>query len=656
MTLPRHLLPLVLALAAAGLLATPAAAKKKRGARQSPLLTGDFLPIPPEQLRLESVPFAPGAPAVVLLAGEQTAWYPEFATRREVRRIKILTEAGIHEYSDYQATWWGEVRLGKIEARTILPDGTIVDAGEGVNIVEEKNPDGLDITVTFPRVQVGAILDLVYEIRSDYLSVDEFIVQGELPVLESRFLVAPDAGRRFRSGLARMTDDMVEKSQHPFGSSRMHAWVFRDVPPLPDVPNRPPVSDIARKVLLIDEGLFLLGRQFSYAATWKSLINSHRGFYSDWFTEKSKKTKALARSLAPAGANPRDKAETVRLALRERFAIIRTSDWYSADSPDEALERGRGSSADAALLAILMLRELGVDAYPAAIRLRSSGSIPPDVPVPNLLDELLVVMPGAGAGGTDLTWSPSVDQPVDVSSSDRVGVLAVPYRRGAKAPVAIPDLPAERNSLSRSLVLQPKLDGTLDGTLTVRAAGHHAETWRRSLLARDDEGRRTWIQGRLDTHVPSLRVEQYEVQGLDQGGAELVVDLAFSADGALTKAGGRLLLNPFLFGRVQTSDWAAETRELDLKIGRPRESRDSVLVQLPAGISDVRLPKPFNLDAGAVGSYVSDYSGDGKRLRCSRRHALQQTLFRASAYGPLRAWFTDMAKGDDQSIVLTLAR
>ena len=639
---------------AALLAATGAPAKKGRG--DSPVIPEDFLPIPAEHRALKSVPFAPGAPAVVLLAGEQTAWYPEFAVRREVRRIKILTEAGVHDYSDYQTSWWGEVRPGHVKARTILPDGTVVDAGDGVTLRREKDPDGLEIIVAFPRVEVGAILDLTWEVRADGMSVQEYVAQEDLPVLESRFLVAPAEGRRYRAALVNVDEKSVTKSEHGFSTGRMYGWTFHDLPPLPAVPNRPATSDIASKVVLINEGFYLYGRQVPYAADWKSLVRNHRDFYESWMKERDKKTKAFARSLGISAGSPRDKAEAVRQALRERFATIGLSDWPSAESADEVLDRGRGRSADAALLNVVMLRELGVDAFPAAIRLRSSGSLPPDVPVPSLLDDLLVGVPGGAADGGDLYYSPSVDQPVDVPSSDRVGVLAVPYRKGQDAPVPIPDLAAARNSIRRNLVLTPQLDGSLTGNVTVTLEGHHAERWRRALRNRDEEERKKWVEARLDDHVDSLRVQRMLVDGLERGGRELTLDVQIRADGALSKAGRRLLLNPFLFDRVDSADWPAGARELDIVLGRPSESFDSVLIQVPEGVSDVRLPQPLNLNAGAVGTYEIRYEGEGSRLRCSRRQALESTLFRAAAYDPLRAWFTDQANGDEQAIVFELAQ
>ena len=37
-------------------------------------------------------------------------------------------------------------------------------------------------------------------------------------------------------------------------------------------------------------------------------------------------------------------------------------------------------------------------------------------------------------------------------------------------------------------------------------------------------------------------------------------------------------------------------------------------MQLPEGMAEVQLPQPLELDAGAVGSYVSDYDGDSSRI------------------------------------------
>ena len=73
----------------------------------------------------------------------------------------------------------------------------------------------------------------------------------------------------------------------------------------------------------------------------------------------------------------------------------------------------------------------------------------------------------------------------------------------------------------------------------------------------------------------------------------------------------------------------------------PRELFDKVIIQVPAGVSDVRLPQPRRLDAQPVGLYESTYSGSGKRLRCTRKQTLHQTQFGAQAYQPLKAWFGD---------------
>jgi len=73
-----------------------------------------------------------GGPAVALLVAEQNVWTTagdtDILRMRYVRRIKILTEAGIEEHGDFHFDLWGDWRLQRVMARTIAPDGSEVDA------------------------------------------------------------------------------------------------------------------------------------------------------------------------------------------------------------------------------------------------------------------------------------------------------------------------------------------------------------------------------------------------------------------------------------------------------------------------------------------------------------------------------------------------
>ena len=114
-----------LAAAAFTAVAIPAAAAEKAPPRRKAadlVLQDKYPPITPEQKALTEVPWAKGAPAVVLLSAEQHEYVEagDQVTERihTYRRVKILTQAGVEEYADFGRKLYGDWRIQKIEART----------------------------------------------------------------------------------------------------------------------------------------------------------------------------------------------------------------------------------------------------------------------------------------------------------------------------------------------------------------------------------------------------------------------------------------------------------------------------------------------------------------------------------------------------------
>ena len=193
------------------LLATlPAVAEKKK--IQDLLLSHEFPPVGEAERKLAEVPFAKGAPAAVLLAARQCQWTwldsDLMLSMQEVRRVKILTEAGVKSHGDLKFDLYGSWRVKKVEARTVLPDGTVVDASGDVH--REKSESGVEaVRVAFPKVQVGAILDFRIETNADAGALSPWFIQERIPVLESRLLLLPPKGLKYRSIPMRLTEEQA---------------------------------------------------------------------------------------------------------------------------------------------------------------------------------------------------------------------------------------------------------------------------------------------------------------------------------------------------------------------------------------------------------------------------------------------------------------
>jgi hypothetical protein len=126
-------------------------------------LADEWRPISPEELKMTIEPKAPGAPAVILYRqvdrDDSNVHTPnEYNYVRE----KILTEEG-RKYADVEIpVYKGRWDVVNIRARTIHPDGSIVNFDGKVyekEIVKTRGLKYLAKTFTFPDVQPGSIIE-----------------------------------------------------------------------------------------------------------------------------------------------------------------------------------------------------------------------------------------------------------------------------------------------------------------------------------------------------------------------------------------------------------------------------------------------------------------------------------------------------------------
>src|ERR1700753_2537433 len=146
----------------------------------------DFHPASQEELDMKSVSVAPGAAAAIL---QWTHRQDDLeSTETEYFRIKAFREDG-KKYGDISIDYVPAFStIGSIKARTIRPDGTIVDFTDKIYdklLVRYGTTKVMTKTFTLPQVQPGCILEYRYR-RSWPIGVvltTRWTVAHELPVL-----------------------------------------------------------------------------------------------------------------------------------------------------------------------------------------------------------------------------------------------------------------------------------------------------------------------------------------------------------------------------------------------------------------------------------------------------------------------------------------
>jgi len=166
--------------------------------RTRPVSAGDeWQPISPEELKMTSVPEAPGAPAVYLYRQVDRDDSNRTPHEYNYARIKILTEEG-RKYADVEIPFFKEEgNIHSVKARTIRPDGSIVNFdGKAFDktIVKAKGVKFLAKTFTLPDVQVGSIIEYhyMYDLNEGYVYNSRWILSEELFTKRGKFSLKPN--------------------------------------------------------------------------------------------------------------------------------------------------------------------------------------------------------------------------------------------------------------------------------------------------------------------------------------------------------------------------------------------------------------------------------------------------------------------------------
>ena len=185
----------------------------------------DFQPVSPEELKMTSYSRAPGAPAILLFRQVDRDDSGSGTHEDNYVRVKILTEEG-KKYANVEIPYWkGDLKITGLHARTIRPDGTIVNF-EGKpfekTVIKTRGVKLLTETFTIPDVSVGCILEYSYRIEFGAFFVfdSHWIVADELFTKSARFTLKPSNSFVLRVHANHLPQDIRPVQDESRNSSR----------------------------------------------------------------------------------------------------------------------------------------------------------------------------------------------------------------------------------------------------------------------------------------------------------------------------------------------------------------------------------------------------------------------------------------------------
>ena len=587
-------------------------------------------------------------------------------------RVKVFTERGRESQSKidlpFGKLYGGEVKIEDIAARTIKPDGSIVELNKK-DIFERTivKASGLKVkakSFAMPAVEPGCIIEYRWrEVRlranADYLRLQ---FQRDIPVQRVQYLVKPYdyPGLGFNSIMLHGKPTPWTKAKNGFYST-----VMTDVPAVPDEARMPPEDQVKMWMLV-----FYAANDVSRQDPQKYWNDRGKTFYenSKSLIKPNDEVKKTAASLIADAKT--DEEKLARLFEFCRTKIKSTTDDASGltaeerakakdnKNPSDTLKRGIGSALDIDLLFAALATAAGFDARLALSPDRGDLFFDKGLPNDYFIDVHNIAV---NVGGTwkffdpgwnyvpfgMLRWQEEGEQSLITDPKQPVWV---------DTPLSEPD----KSKIQRRAKLTLADDGTLEGDVTVEYSGHLAMERKEEIDEESDSAREDSLKEELKDQMSAAEITNIKIQNVTDHVKPLIYSYHVRFPGYAQRTGKRLFLQPAFFQHGIEPLFATASRKYPIYFHYPWSEDDRVEIELPTGyaLDNADAPAPFG--SPPISEYKPRLAAtkDGKTLVYTRTFFFGgggNVLFPVQSYGQLKAYFDQLHKQDNHSIALKQA-
>ncbi|MEN6633861.1 MAG: DUF3857 domain-containing protein, partial [Candidatus Polarisedimenticolia bacterium] len=496
------------------------------------------------------------APAYVELKEE--SWrFEVFETVSTVKkRVRVNTAEGASAANQQVVSYEGDDKfrfhLTAFAARTIKPDGAVVEVGPGM---EHDAVDEFDkvkrhvLSFTFPDVGPGATLEWEYERRrQNLLPWPWWEIQESMPVKEARFTAYAKRihGRHPEvAGLSRTVVAPWCRAEDENGSEgEFDVFHFRcaQVPAYRREPLSPPENDARLRMMFVPrfDGVSWVGW-----GAWDESVSDRLRI----FQKSRKAARALAKAEFSSGST-QERLDKIGWWVKKNIRMIEGEGLFAGpnESVDKLLETRRGTPDEAMLLTRILAYEAGLKSYAVAVSDGTRQTFRIDIPdltqglhyVVEVVDKTgrwyldpscarcrPTIMPWWYVGGRNagLRWYDNLRWEYGYSSLS----------------VDVPQIPASVNVLSRRERIELAADGK------GKVAGE--ATWGGQP---EQELRDAWAEAKPDRRADeflkdepgALSEAKVETGDVDDLSVPYLVKYAFAQGDAALAAGGKLVVRP----------------------------------------------------------------------------------------------------------------
>ncbi len=315
--------------------------------------------------------------------------------------IKVLKKGG-QKHANIKIPFWEDCEVLDLKARTIKPNGEIVNLNEA-NIFEVSDfPDYILYAdrkakvFTFPAVDTGCVLEYIYTLgyRGPYVPIWYF--QGDEPTLLAKFTYDVPRFLGFDYILSKLPNFDIDKDILDTGDRHKATFTAKNLPMLKFEPLSPSINDISSWILMSWSSFrhFFLGEIRSGQESWYE-IGKNYSLITDTLLKPTKVIKAKTDKIIIGCSSDEDKIKKIYKFVRDNFRYVAVDiegHRMIPNVPEEVLENQYGDCKDLSGLLISMLSTVGIDAYPVLVKTKDAGKFIERFPSLSQINHVIVAI------------------------------------------------------------------------------------------------------------------------------------------------------------------------------------------------------------------------------------------------------------------------
>lgn len=617
----------------------------------------EWQPITPDELKMTSEPNAPGAPAIYLY--RQVDRDDQESHEYNYLRIKILTEEG-RKQADVEIPFFkGEGGIHNLKARTIRPDGSVLNFDGKIyekTVVKVKGLKYLAKTFTLPDVQVGSIIEYHYTIDWDpgqYFTQSRWILSEDLYTRKAKFSLKPVSSIQLRWSwpVGLPTGTNPPKDDH--GAIRLET---NNVPAFQAEDYMPPENELKYRV----DFIYNPGNDEKEADKFWKKEGKKRYEAVENFVEKRKAMEQAVAGMVAPSDTPEVKLQKIYGRVQQlrnfSFEAEKTEQEQKREklkdinNVEDVLKRGMGDGRRITWLYLALVRAAGFEAYPVLVARRSDYFFNPKLMNAGELNDNVVLVK---LNGKDIYCDPGTAYtPYGLLPWAETGVQGLRLDKDGGSWVTTTMPKSSESRIERKAELKLTDDGTLQGKMTVSYTGLEA-LWRRLDERNEDEAsRKKFLEDQVKEYIPAgSEVELKNKPDWNSSEPPLVAEYEVKVGGWASSAGRRALVPIGLFSGTEKHLFDHAERVHPIYFDFAFEKLDEVSMELPLGWKVDSLPQAQNQDHRVI-AYTLKAENNNGTLHLSRKLDVDIILLQTQYYGALRSFFQAVRTGDEEQIVL----